>query len=303
MEYVNIFLSSKAGRSAVTVAFYELPIRLFTQHTAGQWPPTEAGILSFIADLKRRRLSETTVHNYFRALRMWLNWLEKRGFLADNPIELIAPPPRPKLLPRMPLEHHLLKFFAALDAGPDHWRTVRDRAIFSLAIETGLRVSELAKIKLNDIDHQRKEIYVFRGKTHSENIVTFNGRRAPAALATWLDQRYQMAVPPKIKQVFISRKHGKFRPFTTSGIRQACYRWCRQAEIPEFSPHDLRHSYAILAIRNHADLLDVRDQLGHKSLKTTARYTIVANAGRSERHAQSSPLDNLLKRITTATDS
>lgn len=100
--------------------------------------------------------------------------------------------------------------------------------------------------------------------------------------------------PPGLEHVFVSFYQKKvFRPWTGRGIRTRLRYWQKKAGVPRFCFNAFRHAYAVYSLRNKADLLDIKTQMGHKSIRTTARYAEVVNEERKERHRRTSPRGNL----------
>lgn len=302
------FLEAKSGKSPKTLQGYKSILYQFKAHSAG-WPPTPEAIDSFLNAAKARGLKATTIDDYYRSLKTWLSWLHKRGWLESNPIELAERPPRPHLIPRAPHRDNLRRLFNVLEMaalkGAGSWADIRDLAIFSLAYDTGLRVGELAALKVSDITIEKKRRHAFipGRKTYNDRTVVFH-KVTGKDVSRWLAARAKLPLssnpassfgpklgPPGLRMdaLFVSEHRGKWRPFTDWGIRQALDRWCDAADIPHMSPHMLRHGYAVGVLRNRGDLLDIQKQLGHKHITTTARYTQVEDEGRQKRHKKRSP--------------
>jgi len=296
--YVHIFLEAKAGKAPKTILYYETALYQFRQHAGGRWPPTPESIDAFLLDCKQRGLKESSVDAYYKALKIFFAWLIKRGKLDHNPIDLAEKPPRPRLLPRAPRHAELEKFFdyleAVADKGKGGWLDVRALALWSLALDTGLRVSELAALTTRDIFVQKgyRTALVRAGKTHNDRVVVFHKQTAKD-VKRWLKARALLPLPPGLDSLFVARARGVWGGLTTWGMRQDLAEHCRRAGINHLTPHQFRSGYAVESIRNGADLLDVQRQLGHSNISTTSRYLKVDDAGRSERHGSSSPRGRL----------
>lgn len=294
--HLQDFLNAKASKEDKTVAFYELPLRQYREHTGDHfWPPSDSSINSYLAACKKRGLKPNTIFAYYRALKTWLAWLTRRGVLERNPIELVERPARSKLVPRAPKLQILARWFEALQEG-DQWQSERDLALFSLLLDTGLRIGEAARLRLDDLDLTAREIRVAAGKTKGERYIVLTALAAER-LRAWLDCRKQLPdLPAKLEHLFVSRPTGTkvWRPLTTDGMRSAKERSMARAGLePTLRLHDLRHAYAIYTLKNGGDLEDIQRQLGHKNIATTAIYLIAVNDGRQERHEATSPLKSL----------
>ncbi len=298
--HIADFLHAKATRSAKTVTSYELGLRLYREHVGHHWPPTDSSINSFLASVKQRGCREATVHNYYRTLRCWCNWLYNREVIEKNPIIFVEEPPKGKKLPRAPRAADVQALFATLSHTATHigrWDFVRDLALFGLIYDTGMRIGEVVSLKLADISPRMGTAMLEDTKTDEDRVVVFN-QSTGRDLLRWLHTREELNPPLDLQVVFISRHYhyGPARgtgPLTDSGIRAALRRWCQRAGIPRITPHQLRHAFALHALRGGADILDVMSQLGHHNLTTTQRYTKALGAGRRERHTRYSPRNNL----------
>lgn len=121
----------------------------YRQAVGDEWPPTEDHLCRFLNKILARKLKPATVDNYYRAIRAWFNWLHKRQLIEQNPIELTDRPPKDKPLPRAPHSDDVNRFFDVLTEKVNvRWQYCRDLALFSLAIDTGGRISELAALEV-----------------------------------------------------------------------------------------------------------------------------------------------------------
>lgn len=293
------FLTAKSGKAPKTILFYSTALYQFRAFPGVRFPPTPESINAFLLDCKQRGLKESSVEGYYKALKIWLTWLYKLGKLASNPIEFAEKPPAPKLLPRAPRRVELQKLFdyleSAANKGRGHWLDVRGLALWSLALDTGLRVSELAALTVKDIHIEKnyRSAFVSGQKTHADRIVVFHKQTAKD-VRRWLKVRSTLhSLPSTIPALFVAHTRGKWGILTTWGMRQNLGELCQRAGISHLTPHQFRNAYAVYSIRNHADLLDVQRQMGHSNASTTSRYLRVDDEGRGQRHDDSSPRGKL----------
>ena len=297
-HFVHDFLTAKAPHAPKTILFYQTPLVQFSAHLGDAWPPTPESINSFLLTCKQRGLKESSIDAYYRAIKIWLAWLVKRGHLDRSPIDLAEKPPRPRLLPRAPRRTDLQKLFVYLEATADKgrgdWLDVRALALWSLALDTGLRVSELAALTIKDIFIEKgyRSAFVRGDKTHSNRIVVFH-RTTAKDVKRWLKALARLPIPPGVDSLFVAYCRGKWGGLTTWGMRQELGELCRRAGVPHLTPHQFRNAYAVYSLRNRADLLDIQRQMGHSNIATTGRYLLVDDEGRSERHDSSSPRGKL----------
>lgn len=294
-HHIQVFCDAKeVSLKPKSVKNYERLLTQFGRETAWTWPPTVDGINGFMASARRRGLSDASLDNYFRHLRAWLNWLEKRGHLEHNPIKLAERPKLPKLLPRAPKADAIQRLFTLLEryAKRGAWLDFRDWTLFSLLLDCGLRCAEAQALNIEHLDLDRLTIEVRQSKGYTEGTVCLSPELG-ARLSAWLVIRSGLGLPNDLDAVFVARYRGRWQRLQHFGIRRALRKHCTEAGIKRVTPHQLRHACAILALRNGSDLVDVQHQLRHKDLASTARYLVVADAGRTQRHAVSSPLSGL----------
>jgi site-specific recombinase XerD len=164
---------------------------------------------------------------------------------------------RPKKLPTVLAREEVNRLFAAA-------ATDRDRTLLRTAYALGLRVSELVGLRVQDIDAARGLVIVRQGKGAKDRLVPLSPRLLEELRAYWRLRRPQ-------PWLFPGGRRG--RPLTAAGVQAAVRRAARRAGLGKpVSPHTLRHSYATHLLEAGCDLLTIQRLLGHKDLKTTARY-------------------------------
>jgi integrase/recombinase XerC len=146
----------------------------------------------------------------------------------------------------------------------------RDRALLEMLYATGLRVSELVSLRLEDVDLSARQVRTV-GKGRKERVVPF-GQPAAAALRAWLKARATLAPAARDAEiVFLNARAGRL---TDRSVRRVLDRAVQEAAVPRHaSPHALRHSFATHLLAAGADLRSIQELLGHASLSTTQRYT------------------------------
>lgn len=294
-QALSEFLAAKAGKSPKTVQSYRTPLSQFRRLYPG-WPPTPEAINSFLNSCKARGLSEATLDAYYHSLKIWLDWLVKRGKLESNPVDLAERPPRPKSIPRAPRLQDVQRLFSHLEAAASrgHWRDIRALAVWSLALDTGLRLGEIVALTVDDISVTKKRLRAFvKGqKTHTDRVVIFD-KRVAKDLKKWLKVRAGLPLPRNLNALFVAFHHGGWKGLESPGIRQDLANRCEAIGLPHLTPKQFRNAYAVYSLRNRADILDVQRQMGHSRLSTTARYVLVDDSGRAKRHKDHSPRGKL----------
>lgn len=221
-----------------------------------------------------------TKNYHLIVIRQFLRFLIKRGVpaLAPEKIELAKAPERtvaflePKEVRRL------------LDAaGGTSMRARRDRAILETLFSTGIRVSELCQLTIDQINLEQAEFHV-RGKGNKVRLV-FISESAQEGLRNWLDARKDIIEPA----LFVRLRRGKeksYTPLTPRSVQRIVQYYATKAGITgkSISPHALRHSFATDLLRSGADLRSVQALLGHASIATTQIYTHVTDPHLKEIH-------------------
>lgn len=302
-QYFAQFMQiKKATRRPRTVKWYRDTYRYYKAASAGlepDWPPTTAHGLAFFEMFNVHELSDYTRSNYYRGIRAFFNWLVETGAIERNPLHGLGGVRAPRPLPKSPDEEDVAELLKTVsqaireDKNRRSWQTVRDLAMFSLALDTGARLNELAAMRLPDISMKKRQAQVFSWKDKEGRVLTIADETIED-LGQWLEQQAKLEPPKSLSALWLSNyQHKGLRPLTDSGIVQRLRFWLRKADVPHFSMNQLRHAFAVYSLRNGADLIDIKDQMGHASIKTTAIYTEVVNKGRAERHRKTSPRKNL----------
>ena len=226
----------------------------------------------------------STVARKIAALRAFHEFLRRRGSAAENPAAPVRPPRRSRPLPDV-LDAHQVEALLRSPRG-EVPASVRDRALLEMAYATGLRASELVKLRLEEIDFEEQLVRCV-GKRSRERIVPY-GAPAKAALARYLDgARPGFLRDRSERAVFLTRLG---RPFTRAGYWKLLRGYARAAGIQQpVSPHTLRHSCATHLLEGGCDLRVVQEILGHRSIETTQIYTHLDRSYLREVHTRFHP--------------
>lgn len=227
-------------------------------------------VRSYLAFLNEKQYSKATIARKLATLRSFYKFLVKRNQLTSNPVVAVRTPKQDKKLPRF-LEYEEIK--KLLDTPSlDNWLGARDRAIMETLYSTGIRVSELVALNMDDIDFLGEVVHI-RGKGKKERIAPI-GSSALQVIQHYMEYRNKRAqnnVNFDSKVLFVN-KHG--RRLSTRSVRRKMDKYLKMAGLdPAISPHTLRHSFATHMLNNGADLRSVQELLGHQSLSTTQVYT------------------------------
>lgn len=227
-------------------------------------------------------LKKVTQNYYVIALRSFLKYLIRKDFPVISPDKIELPKTESrslKFLDRDQLERLLAQPNISTDSG------LRDKTIMEMLFSTGLRVSELVKLNVDQINLERKEFGVI-GKGGRARVVFLSDRAA-----IWLE-KYISKRADNFRPLFI-RYRGNQEPtenseklrLTTRSVQRLLEKYVRKARLPiKATPHVLRHSFATDLLMNGADLRSVQEMLGHKNVSTTQIYTHVTNAQLKDVH-------------------
>jgi len=232
----------------------------------------------------RHPASNTTINDYFRALRTFFNWLEREELIIDNPFRhLKTPKPDNKIIQALtPAE--VERLFKACSG--KSMLDIRNRAILSVFLDTGLRLSELVNLTLDDVNMDEGSILVRKGKGGKPRVVRI-GNKAQKAL--W---KYTLHRKGNSNRLFLNRAG---EPFDFYGVAIFLKRLGNKAKV-KLHAHQLRHTFAISYLRAGGDVFSLQYLLGHSTLNMTQRYLQSLNANdAANAHKKFSPLDNLWK--------
>jgi len=209
--------------------------------------------------------SKSTVSRKLTTLRSFFNFMVRKGNLKQNPANLIPLPKKEKELPVFLSVDEVFKLIDSIDQ--EGILSLRDLAIIELLYSSGLRVSELANIKVLDIDHRESFVKV-SGKGNKERVVPF-GSNAREVILQYLRRRIELK--PKDDFLFLNNRGSGL---TTRSIERIVKKYGLLSGISKkISPHALRHTFATHLLGGGADLRSIQELLGHSSLSTTQRYT------------------------------
>lgn len=232
---------------------------------------TRDTLTQFMLAQRRRNLSATSVARQLAAMRMLYRYVVSQRYRRDDPTSVLT---SPKLWQRLPDALGLPDIERLLRAAhTKDWRGVRDTAWLELLYATGLRVSELVHLQLNDVNLDVGFVRCV-GKGGKERVVPI-GRAAAEALRRYLATARPRLVrrAPQEQGVFLGT-HG--RTLSRQMIFLLLKRYARLAGVTKhLSPHVLRHSFATHLLERGADLRSLQEMLGHADIATTQRYTHV----------------------------
>ena len=205
------------------------------------------------------------------SVRAFYKFLLKRGLVDRNPAHLVVTPKREKNLPIFVREDQMDRL---LDGNyfPEDFVGVRDRLILLAFYSTGMRLSELTGLALDDVDCKQSQVRV-TGKRNKQRVIPF-GSEMMSSIHSYLAMRHAMLMEKGIESnwFFVGEKSGS--RMSDSKVRQIVQAYLGQVTtLRKKSPHVLRHSFATSMLNHRADLQSVKELLGHERLSTTEIYT------------------------------
>lgn len=275
VKYIQQFLDYliyERGFSLQTKSAYAVDLeQFFRLIKKGPELVNRQDLEKFINELHSQELTSASIARKLAALKAFYKFLFRENILEVNPAEDIAIPKLAKLLPKPLSVKEVNKLFAELPLNrPSDFR---DKAIIELLYTSGVRVSELIKIKINDVNLPEGFVKVL-GKGSKERLVPLGGPAKQAMEAYDENYRKTYAKKAEVKNIFISQNG---RPLTRQLIWQIIKKTiARTALLKNISPHTLRHTFATHLIEKGADVRTVQEMLGHANIATTQIYTSVS---------------------------
>lgn len=226
---------------------------------------------NYMKYLYDRKITKSSISRKLSSIRGLYNYLVREDIIKENHFNKIQNPKRELYLPKFLKDEELDKIFSVCNS--NNPTEERDTLIIELLYATGVRVSELVNIKIKDINREEKLIKVL-GKGNKERIVIYNNH-TKKALDTYLKDGYNY-FNKKSSEYLILNKNGN--KLSERYIREIINKKVSQASLDiKISPHTLRHTFATDILENGADLMTVKELLGHESLNTTSIYTHITN--------------------------
>jgi integrase/recombinase XerD len=275
---LDLFLAHvrvEKGLSENTVEAYGHDLRRYLDHLekAGIRSWEEVGrpqIRAHLEELLRAGLSSRSQARSLSAIRQLHKLLLAERIAPADPTDEIGAPRPGRKLPEPLSREEIDRLLAAIDPKPA--AALRDRAMIELLYATGVRVSELVGLGLNDIDLEGR-VLLARGKGSKERMVPIGAPAAEAVKAYMAGCREKLLRTRRSRDLFVTPRGGRL---TRQGFAKLLQRHARAAGIGRrISPHKLRHSFATHLLEGGADLRAVQAMLGHADVATTQIYTHV----------------------------
>lgn len=288
------YLALERGRSAHTRRAYLADLRALFGFLAEHQP--DAGVSALTLPMLRSWLAaqatagaaRTTLARRTSAVKTFTAWAVRRGVLATDPALRLQLPKAHRTLPAVLRQDQARQAMAAANSGAQQGDplALRDRLIVELLYATGIRVSELCGLDIDDVDSSRRLLRVL-GKGAKQRSVPFGGP-AQGALNSWLDDgRPELVTAASGPALLLGARGRRLDP---RQARTVVHQTMSAVDgAPDIGPHGLRHSAATHLLEGGADLRVVQELLGHSTLATTQLYTHVSVARLRAVHDQAHP--------------
>jgi integrase/recombinase XerC len=292
LEEFDEYLELQCGRSAHTRRAYLGDLRSLFAFLDGQdrgWDGLSLPVLrSWLAASAGAGAARTTLARRTSAVKAFTAWAARRGLLAADPAARLQVPKAHRTLPSVLRQDQALQAMAAAKSGAEQRDplALRDRLIVEMLYATGIRVSELCGLDIDDVDTRHRLVRVL-GKGNKQRTVPF-GVPAADALNAWLAEGRPALVTAESGPALLLGARG--RRLDVRQARTVVHQTVAAVNgAPDIGPHGLRHSAATHLLEGGADLRVVQELLGHSSLSTTQLYTHVAVSRLRAVHDQAHP--------------
>lgn len=274
-EDFKLYLLQK-NASAHTINGYEHDLKQFYEFIKLPVQQiTKQHLTKYILYLKEeKKLAPASINRKINSLKSFFRFLTNEGIIKSNPAKTIPLAKQERKLPKTLEVKDILKVITFAES-------LRDRLIFEILFATGIRREELVKLKVSDIDFTHGLIRI-RGKGKKERYV-------PVAPAT-LERIKEYVEETKSEWLFPGRNDTHLTP---TRVNEIFMYYRDKLNIPNLTPHKLRHTFATVMFENGADIKVIQDLMGHASINTTNIYAKTSNKRNIEEYMKFHPLANL----------
>ena len=304
IEYYEVCNRSE-GKSPKTISWYSANLKSFHNYLKNRHLPDSIdnidtkllrGYVLYLmkrirysghpyTPVKTELLSSATIHGHVRTLRAFFNWLVVEGMTQNNPAKDLKPPKVTRKVVSTLSDEEIGAILNTFSVSPSD---ARDQTLFMLLIDTGLRISELVNLKMDDV-HMDEGYLKVMGKGKKERIVPL-GNNAQKAL-----QRYSFRFRPKpnnpiINNLFLSQSS---KPLTENCMKLMFTRLAKRSGVYRLHAHLCRHTFATRFLINGGDVFSLQQILGHSTLEMVRHYVNLASSHITIQHQKFSPLDRL----------
>ena len=277
-EFVS-YLRSARNASENTAVSYERDLRKLMAYLAdvqevnGWSRVTQTHLNAYMLQMERQNYAASSISRTVASIRTFYQYLQKQGMAKTNPAEELKPPKAEKKAPGILTMEQVNALLSQPDLRTPKGK--RDSAMLELLYATGIRVSELIGLRVEDVNLRME--YISCIDRTKERIIPF-GRTARTALELYLKESRELMLGAEDEGVLFTNCQG--RPMSRQGFWKILKTYAKGAGIEgDITPHTLRHSFAVHLLENGADLQSVQEMMGHSDISTTQFY-LTMNLGR-----------------------
>ena len=298
---------STEGKSTKTITWYTANLKRFAQFLGDnnlQDSVTDIGkeearrFISYLQTEVTRWESSSTIHDdgrlsaysvqgYARTIKAFWSWLMDEGYITHNPMTSLKLPKTPRKVISTFSQEQVQKILGAIDKRSSHG--FRNYTMILLFLDTGMRLSELIGLQMDDIDFLQSFMLV-KGKGNKERVVPF-GSQARRTLRRYIMHFRPEPDSPRTNEVFLTEDG---LPLTPRAVQSMLLRLSKKAKMSgtRCNPHRFRHTFAKQYLINGGDVFSLQKILGHSSLEVVKIYVNLITSDILDQHRKFSPVDN-----------
>lgn len=272
------FLTVEKDYADNTIAAYRNDLTQFLRYLEAQGMDSERGwhkvdrqdIVGYIMDLKEREYTSSTVARKVAAVKSFFHYLMAEGTIKDDPTATLDSPKVKKRLPRA-ISREDIEVLLAAPAASTSAKAQRDHALMELLYASGMRVTELVSLDMDDVDLESGAVRVYGKKTLSKERLIRIDEPALDVTRTYLNKaRPQLVRDPNVRALFLNHRGQRL---TRQGLWLIIKHYVVEVGISgDVTPHTLRHSFAAHKLSQGKSLQDIQKLLGHANISTTQVY-------------------------------
>lgn len=283
------YLAVERGLSQNTLESYQRDLIMYTnflKRTGVQDvnQTRRANVISYLADLQKNGRATSTISRNLASIRAFYGFLLRDALIDGDPTANLESPKIEKRLPHVLSVEEVVALLEAPDTKGS--AGLRDKAMLELLYATGIRVSELVSLNMDDVNLNMGFLKCY-GKGAKERIIPL-GSVALKVLHDYSNRSRRKLLRKEDEVSLFLNHHGQ--RLTRQGFWKIIKKYAKQANIrKEITPHTLRHSFATHLLENGADLRSVQEMLGHADISTTQIYTHITKSRLKEVYAKTHP--------------
>ena len=304
-----LFEQDCRGNSRATIQYYDGNITRFIAYLEEQGLDTDTSSISkeqiqkYILYLRNTKKWAKTAHiksgeylvsksiqTYIRALKAWAAWMESEGYVEEGTSVMIKLPKATKRLKEILSEEEIQDIMKFLEAKPENH--YRDLLIIMILLECGLRLEEVTKLKLKNIDLKQNTMKVL-GKGDKERIVSY-GVNLQRTIFKYINQERPEPANKRVESLFLKNDG---TAITQDTVKQLFRRIKEKTEMDKLHPHLCRHTYCTMYLANGGDIFSLKMSTGHESFEILNNYVHLANSISNIKNKSLSLLDEMKLKV------